>query len=277
MLRKLLKQEIKATARTFLPIYFALLILTVVAKLLFVGGVPDYFEGVQVSNPVVNILIGVTMTLYFILLVGLSVMTMVVIVQRFYKNFFTDEGYLMFTLPVRIWQQILSKLLVGLIWTVICGLTIMLSVFILSFGTIETFSMMEWTQALGSMYAEFNNMYGISLNVFVFEIGLMMIAGVISSILMIYASIAIGQLFNRHRIIASFGAYIAITIVLQIIVSIALIAVSVFGLDNLMSINNNEIQIAQIFINGMTGCNILLSGIFFFFTQYILKTRLNLE
>ena len=35
---------------------------------------------------------------------------------RFYKNLYTDEGYLMHTLPVKPWMLIVSKLTIGTIW-----------------------------------------------------------------------------------------------------------------------------------------------------------------
>lgn len=42
-------------------------------------------------------------------MVALFVLTMIVIIQRFYKGLLCDEGYLMFTLPVKPWQLIATK------------------------------------------------------------------------------------------------------------------------------------------------------------------------
>ena len=41
------------------------------------------------------------------------------ILQRFYKNLLSGEGYLMHTLPVRPWQHIASKLIAAVVWTVL--------------------------------------------------------------------------------------------------------------------------------------------------------------
>ena len=38
------------------------------------------------------------------------------IIQHFYRNLFSNEGYLMFTLPVKPWQLLLSKTLTTLMW-----------------------------------------------------------------------------------------------------------------------------------------------------------------
>ena len=45
------------------------------------------------------------------------VATLIVVIQRFYKSLLGDEGYLMFTIPVKAWQNILNKLLVSMLWT----------------------------------------------------------------------------------------------------------------------------------------------------------------
>lgn len=274
MLTKLLKNEVKATGRTFIPLYGALLILTVFTKLVLAFGAPDFFKDDIATNPVAEVILGVSFTLYTFLIVGLCVLTFVVIIQRFYKNLFTDEGYLMFSLPVKTWELVLSKLLVGLMWSAVCGMMIVISFFILSLGG---FSMMELTQGINLAYTDFYAEAGISLNIFIIEIILLTIVSTIASILMIYLSIAIGQLFNQHRIVAAFGAYILITVILQIIASVMMMFITLVNMETIFANNLESFQAFQWFINGSTLANIILCGLFYFFTQYIMKNRLNLE
>ena len=277
MLGKLIKHETRATSRIFLPLYGALLILTIFTKLVMAIGAPDFFsEAASNNSNVAEIILGISFTLYFVLIVGICVMTLVMIIQRFYKNLFTDEGYLMFSLPVKTWELVLSKLLVGLIWSAVCTLMIVISFFILSLGS---FTMMDLTQGISMAYTEFYSTFGTSLNVLIFEIMMLIVVSTISSILMIYVSIAIGQLFNQHRIVASFGAYIVITIALQIIGSILM---AIFALGNLDAVisqgqDGEAMQMIHLLINGSTLCNVILCVGFYFATQYIMKNRLNLE
>jgi hypothetical protein len=276
MLGKLIKHETRATSRIFLPLYGALLILTIFTKLALAFGAPDFFSDNVATNPVIEVVLGISFTLYFIAVVALSAMTLVMIIQRFYKNLFTDEGYLMFSLPVKTWELVLSKLLVGLIWSAVCTLMIVISFFILSLGS---FTMMDLTQGISMAYTEFYSTFGTSLNVLIFEIMMLIVISTISSILMIYVSIAIGQLFNQHRIVASFGAYIVITIALQIIGSILM---AIFALGNLDAVisqgqDGEAMQMIHLLINGSTLCNVILCVGFYFATQYIMKNRLNLE
>ncbi|MGV8906607.1 MAG: ABC transporter permease [Acetobacterium sp.] len=273
MLGKLLKYEVKATGRTFLPLYLALLALTIITKVLLMIAMPDVFLDSN-SGANVDLPLAISITVYFTLIVALSVMTLIVIIQRFYKNFLTDEGYLMFTLPVPTSKLILSKLIVGLMWTFVCGLTVALSIFILALGN---FSVMEMTQGINMLYGEFQNQFGMSLNILIVESIILVIVDIVASILMIYVSIAIGQLFSQHRIMAAFGAYIVISVVLQIVMTLLTALIPIFGIEYLMNSQINQMKAVEVFINGISAFNIITAVAFYFITNYILKNRLNLE
>ncbi|WP_373483749.1 ABC transporter permease [Acetobacterium sp.] len=274
MLGKLIKHETRATSRIFLPLYGALLILTIFTKLVMAIGAPDFFSEAASNNKVAEIILGISFTLYFILIVGICVMTLVMIIQRFYKNLFTDEGYLMFSLPVKTWELVLSKLLVGLIWSAVCTVMIVLTFFIFSLGT---FSMMELSQTIRSAYSMFYLQTGMELNLFMAELGLFILVETVASILMIYVSIAIGQLFNQHRIVAAFGAYIVITIAMQVIMSIAMAVFAIGNLENMVLNGREAMTTIHWLINGSTALNVVLGIGFYYGTHMIMKKRLNLE
>ncbi len=69
---------------------------------------------------------------YVLLIVGIFVITLIVILQRFYKNLVKEEGYLMFTLPVKPWELITSKLIASVIWTFVSTIVVMISVCIMT-------------------------------------------------------------------------------------------------------------------------------------------------
>ena len=56
---------------------------------------------------------------YILILSGLSMILTIYFAIRFYKNLYTDEGYLMFTLPVSRSQLIWSKLIVSMAWGIL--------------------------------------------------------------------------------------------------------------------------------------------------------------
>ena len=114
MLSKLLRHEFRATGRILLPLY---LLLFVTAGLFHVSMRLLEDERIAYGWPV-KVFSGISTTAFIVAIIGVSVLAGVLMVYRFYKNLMTDEGYLMFTLPVTTHQIITSKLIVTLVWTV---------------------------------------------------------------------------------------------------------------------------------------------------------------
>jgi len=108
MLGKLLKYEFKATARTLLPLYAALLIISVISNLLL-------HSDFQIASVI-------SITVFGALLMAVFIVTLILMIQRFYRNLLSDEGYLMFTLPVKTNRLIFSKMIVTFVWFLIAGI-----------------------------------------------------------------------------------------------------------------------------------------------------------
>jgi len=262
MLGKLLKYEIRATARIFLPLYAVLLIFAFINRILSLS----FHEW---KTPEV-----ISMILYMTILIGMFVMTLVVMIQRFYKNLLSEEGYLMFTLPTKTWKHIISKLFIAMMWTLVSGLMAMISIFIIAFDKVLT---KDFFQSVINSVNELYAFLGGSSFVYLLEF---LIAGIISlasNVLIIYASIAIGHLFNRHRILSSLGAFIVLSTVSQIFFAVMS---AIFGAINEygeLFVQNN----LQPIIHFTTWYTIVFSGLlsagYFLVTNYILSKRLNLE
>ncbi len=93
MLKKLLKYEFRATARTYGGMYLALL----AASVLFGGSV---WRWNSTNSDAYSALVGLLSLVYTAVIIGTVVVTIMTIVQRFYRNLLGREGYLMHTLPV---------------------------------------------------------------------------------------------------------------------------------------------------------------------------------
>lgn len=100
MLRKLLKYEFKATGRLIGVIYLAVLAAAIVT------GIIGRFSDATIDNPIAFMIF---VAIYAILIVALIVVTILMIIERFYKNMLTGEGYLMHTLPVPTWMHVGAK------------------------------------------------------------------------------------------------------------------------------------------------------------------------
>ena len=109
MLRKLMKHEFRATGRVMGPLFGLLLIAAIAAR--FSVGVL-----LESSARFLNLLGGLFTTAFVIAIVGVCVMSLVLMINRFRTNLLGDEGYIMFTLPASVHQQIWSKLIVSTVW-----------------------------------------------------------------------------------------------------------------------------------------------------------------
>ena len=110
MFKKLLKYDMKATWRVWwilIPSLFGL-------STLFALSLRIITETAEQENPhvftiLLSLLSMLFMSIAYIGFFGSIVMTEVLVFVRFYKNLFTDEGYLTFTLPVSRPTILLSK------------------------------------------------------------------------------------------------------------------------------------------------------------------------
>ena len=206
MLGKLLKYEMKASARTLLPLYIGTLVAAVICGIqtaAMIGNVNDSDVWVRVgaysSYNLVSLFI---FLLFFGLCVAIMVLTAMIVIQRFNKNLIGDEGYLMFTLPVTHVQLLSSKLIAGLLWVLIGTLIMGLSCVIIGLPTV-LFNVDQWA----ALWKEILYMldYWSKLVPYVFSTVLNGLLNIVGFILIVYLSIMVGQMeqFNKHRVTVS--------------------------------------------------------------------------
>ena len=105
MLGKLIKYDLKSLNR-FLVMIHALLLTALLIRYFLTGQINS-------STPQNSLLLALSITLYVLILIAVSFATAIIITIRFYKNLFSDEGYLTHTLPVTRGQHLLSKTIAG--------------------------------------------------------------------------------------------------------------------------------------------------------------------
>ena len=112
MLGKLIKHEFRATGRILLPVYLVMLLTAALVR-----GFQVLTE--QTAGEFMRALAVLSVLLFSAAVFGGSILAFVLMIYRFYKNLMTDEGYLMFTLPVSRSQLIWSKLIVSMAWGIL--------------------------------------------------------------------------------------------------------------------------------------------------------------
>lgn len=112
MLGKLLKYELKHSARYVMSVYACA---AVAAVLMFLG--------MLVKVTWINILGSVVLYMVGIIAV---VMTLVSVIKNFYDTLYSRQGYLSFTLPVKCSTLLISKVIVSFFWIIISGVLMVL-------------------------------------------------------------------------------------------------------------------------------------------------------
>ncbi len=271
MLGKLLKYEIKATGRIFLPLYAVLFLFAIITRIFNPGA--GFNSEFQAGSGAMQITGGIMMAAYVSIIVAIFVVTVVMMIQRFYKNLLSDEGYLMFTLPVRPWKHIASKLIVSVLWIVVSGIVTMLSVAVLV-STWELWKAIP--DAFAKLIEMINQYFGASGYWFGLEMLLLMLTSLVLGILLIYAAIALGHLFTRHRTLFGLGAFLALNTVSQwIIATVGKIIGETYpalftGFTTDLAANHWLLWLGVF-------SNLVFGTAYFAITNYVLSKRLNLE
>jgi len=243
MFWNLVRYEFKNVNKWFLALYAAVLSLSVIIGIQGSSLSSTYYQDK-----------GVVMLVFLSLVFGgmvitLSISTLILIIQRFKGSVYDRRGYLTLTLPVSEHQILSAKLLGAFVWSLASTVVFLLSLYIII--------IMVYPGAYLSTFAEYmlknyQDNFWLALISYIFN--------TLASILCIYLSISIGQLFNEYRTALAVVAYIAIQVVLGFIT-----------LNLRIDFDYNWVLSFEIFKD------LILSVGFYLGTYYILKNKVNLQ
>lgn len=208
MLGKLIKYDLKATSRFLIVIHAFLLLIAVFLRIIFIERLANSsYDGSELG-------ITLVFTVFFVGFIGASFGTYLIIATRFYKNLFSDEGYLTHTLPVKRGTHLLTKTISGTIWGMIDVVLLYLSIYIL----ISCRPLMEVFSTHGAEIAEtfgFASVADAKMLLIYFVV--FSLLSTISSVVMIYASVVFGQLFGGHQVLGAVVAYFVLQTVIGLL------------------------------------------------------------
>lgn len=276
MLKKLIKKDFRATARTFLPMILGFVVVSILAKILFEAGFMSSVNNNFISdtNEFMVISSVIFIALYIIYVIAFFILTYVFIVNDFYKTMVSDQAYLTHTLPVKTSALINSKLIIAIFWQCVVYLLVFLSFLLFLMGHMPQ---IPWQE----LAADFYGTLGMEPGQYTTFMIVCMVIGAFSSPLMLYASVAIGHLFGKHKVLGAILSYIGIYTVMQIICTIAMVA---FGYSFTAALNANTISnqtFYSTFFDSYMWFAIIFSTvtsiIFYIITNYVMSKKLNLE
>ena len=261
MLRKLLKYDLRANMKLYLFIWPAMLLLAGLQRLLL-------------ELPVTGFLGHFLMSLLTGLMVLALIAMAVICVIRFYSGLLRREGYLMFTLPVKPWQLLLSKLLAAMLTLIPTCIFAYFGIALILSGTTDGVwnTMFNFSQILDQP---------LSAGTLILA-GLTVLAAVANMILRVYFVSCLGHLFRRARIFLSILFYYLIGVLMQITSMLTLVSVnyepntfvnSVFTWVETLSFNGAM----SAFLGTILLINVAIGCVYLLVSAVILRKRLNLE
>lgn len=281
MLKKLFKYEWKAFWKVPTAINVFLGIMT------FIGIISLASPFWELDIRGIEIMLGLAVFFYILAIAAGSIGVTIAITARYYKNIYTDEGYLTNTLPVTARQIILSKLFVGVIWSFITGAAVSISVFSLIYTASLSYSdvniFYEFWQDFPEFLRFFREEAKISFFLFAFLGLIYLVLSTALSILKLYTAIALGQLFSRHKVAGAVMWYIGEYVVFEIITSFlrgipsySNGLFSFFFSYGISYYNSNSYSVLLSMLIAIGFCLAVCAGLYFL-TEHMLKNRLNLD
>lgn len=125
MLRKLLKYDLRSISTIWIIMAASVLGISVFAGFCFKDTIVNLGNTDYIPWSIAGIILA------YIAFVAFGLVTGIMVYFRFYKSFYSDEGYLTFTLPVKRSTLLFSKLLNGMIWSFLTGVILTISVIII--------------------------------------------------------------------------------------------------------------------------------------------------
>ena len=267
MLGKLLKYDFRSVSREYMLLWPAALLIALVMRFTIFSRL-DTVENNLLAN-ITNVL---TVFIYIAVLVAMFIITLLFIIQRFYKGVLGGEGYLMNTLPVRPWQLVTSKLICAVVLLLVSTAVAALSVFLMFPISLQDILRIDFSTLWERLMEVFP-----SFPLLVVEFILCSLAGTIASVTQLYFAMALGNLFGKNRLLGSIVSYVGISMVLNILSTVVTTILSMSATYYYKLWAETPAVTFHAFLWFAIIASILLSVVFFFGTTYILKNKLNLE
>ena len=283
MLGKLLKYENKTLSKTLFPLGIGVLLIALFSSLIMKLNL--YLQ--DQANEFVSKLMGTTtvvlLVFSFLAIFSAAFIAVFLILQRYYKSFFTDEGYLTFTLPVKTHELIFTKLISSLLWSLFVTICVMIAVALFAlFGTTQALLNQEVANGARLLLKELGNFFTVYKGTAVFLAFEFLLVGITSfcmQFLMFELAITLGSIVaKKHKILASIGMYFVVNFACQSFNSILTIfTLPALLLNESMQFQPDEPQTVALFLILPVILYAIYTVVFFLINRYLLKNKLNLD
>lgn len=279
MLSKALKQDL----RSFLPLWLFLSAIALGSSFLLGGSFHLLDSRFKTAGNIIGTL---GITLCTAILSAYAIATMVFVGIRFYQNFYTDEGYLTFTLPVRRSTLFFSKVLSGMIFVFASAMVIFCSVSIAMMLLPSAKEVSFFVALIHSAWKAFLEIFHFSKMEFsqicvVLLAILIFLSLLLFSVLTLYLSITIGSVIaKKMKLFASIVTYYIIHAILSFCSSVGQLLFTVLSPAIELLVGSLRSVPWSIWVSlllvGVFGFMVMILSAIYFFTQRLIEKKLNL-
>lgn len=233
MFRKVLKYDMNAVAKLWSILTVSVLVFSVLGGLSVLGMSSAEQSTAQMAFFPLYLL---GLILFFISISVYGLATVALVMIRFYKNFFTDEAYLTFTLPVKRSTLFNAKLLTAFVFNTASGIVtaIGITVFlaIAPSGT-EGYSLLTMLiDALKITFQSFAMVMTDELSAWIVAYCVVFVIYLLVTFmletLLLFTTVTFGSLLaKKHKILTSILVYYGVNVVMTIVGYIVEIALSI--------------------------------------------------
>ena len=224
------------------------------------------------------------LVVYYFSIFALGILTSVLLCIRFYSYFYSDEGYLTFTLPVKRRTLFASKVLNGFVFAALSAATVIASLLVIA--TIVPSTSDEHVNILGEIIEDFIEFFTyLSLTdviwaiVYIIEAVIIMALVELSSILLLYMLITLGSVaVKKLKAVATVGFIVGAGYVLSALLIPAIFAFALWSEAANYLYNDffNETHVSLILLLICTALG-TASALFANVTQGCIDRKLNLS
>lgn len=269
MVKKLYKHEFLAWLRV-LPIFYGITLITAAFH-----RVLQIFETDTVYYNIISVS---ALILFFVSLMVCMAAPVVFGIVRFYKNLFTGEGYLSFTLPVKTTTHLTVKVTTTVAFMIASVIVCILSGCIITAG--DVFS--ELWKTFFYLWDQIHEKYVGHLIGYAAEFCVLLLVAAFATVLLYNSCLCIGQLAKKNRILLSVGVYFGYYMITQVLSTIFIIIFTILETTSALEpiyifVADHPYASGHIGLCGMILLDGVLALVYWLLCRFILRKKLNLE
>lgn len=275
MLNKLLKYDFKSVFKYWWIAALSSFVLSLVG-----GGCITILNSEKNLPQAIEAIAIILLVIVVLGLVAFSLISVILVFVRFYKNFFTDEGYLTFTLPVKRAQLLNSKLITTVATMLITGAVCVVNVIaMLCIGFSDAIFSKEFWQGALQVIDSIVDEVGFYLPIYIVEIILLVILYVTFSSLFLFGCITFASIITKKaKVLAAIGIYYVANGIFSFIVQMF----SLFGITSLanwMSVlpSGSVYSVVALILLGVISFIAMLCALLYTLQYWMIDRKLNLS